>query len=58
MKIIELSPYDVCPFCKEFKEVEDAYICKINCLKSKDLNDLWEECLFLDKKYIIRESYK
>lgn len=54
-EIIELSPYDVCPFCKEFVAREDGYICKINCFKSKRLKDLWEDCPFLEKKYLVRE---
>lgn len=54
-EIIELSPYDVCPWCEEFIEKEDGYICKINCFKSKNLEEIWEDCPYLHKKYLVRE---
>lgn len=55
-EIIELSPYMVCPTCEEFKKLEKEYLCKINCFRSKNLEEIWEDCPFLHKKYLIRET--
>ena len=54
-EIIELSPYDVCPYCEEYRYKDDKHICRINCFCSVDLEEIWEDCPYLHKKYLIRE---
>lgn len=56
MEIIELPPQ--CFYCEEFRYkqgAEELYRCKIQCFKSNDLFEIWEDCPFLDKKYLVRE---
>ena len=57
-EIIELPP--MCFFdCEEFSYKEGAdelYRCKVQCIKTNDLFEMWEDCPFLEKKYLIRES--
>ncbi len=57
-EIIELPP--MCFFdCEEFKYKEGAeelYRCRIQCMKSNDLFEIWENCPFPNKKYLIRED--
>lgn len=57
-EIIELPP--MCLFdCEEFrykKENDEKYICKIQCMQTNDLFEMWEGCPFLEKKYLVREG--
>lgn len=57
-EIIELPPQ--CFMCEEFSykaEAEHLYRCKINCCKTNDIFEMWEECPYLQKKYLVREWY-
>lgn len=59
MEIIELPPQ--CFVCKEFHYnagEEELYECKALFMGSNDIFELWEECPFLDKKYLVREPIK
>ena len=56
-EIIEVPP--TCTWCEHFKyekESEEKYICKAICMKTNDLFEMWEECPYLDKKYLVREN--
>lgn len=56
-EIIEVPP--VCTWCENFKYEKDAdekYICKSVCMRTNDIFEMWEECPFLDKKYLVRET--
>lgn len=56
-EIIELPPQ--CMVCKEFsyhKGEELLYRCKVNCMRTNDIFEMWDECPFLEKKYIVREN--
>ena len=56
-EIIELPPQ--CFVCKDFrynKENKELYACKPNCMRTNDIFEMWEECPFIEKKYLIRES--
>lgn len=53
-ELIELDPYDVCPFCEEYRKKEDEHFCKIMCCVSEDIYDLWDECPRIDKKYLVK----
>lgn len=55
-EIIELPP--TCTWCEYFiydKEAEEKYICKPNCFRTNDIFEMWEDCPYLEKKYLIRE---
>lgn len=57
-EIIELPPQ--CFMCEEFSykaEAEYLYRCKINCYKTNDIFEMWKECPYLQKKYLVREWY-
>ena len=57
-EIIELPP--MCFFgCENFRYKEGAeelYRCKATCMKSNDLFIIWEDCPYIEKKYMVRES--
>lgn len=57
-EIIELPP--MCMFdCEHFrykKDAEELYRCKALCMQTNDLFEMWEECPYLDKKYLVRVS--
>ena len=53
-ELIEVSPYDACPYCEEYRKKGNLHICKIMCCKSEDIYELWQDCPFLDKKYLVR----
>ena len=56
-EIIELPP--MCFFdCENFqykKGAEELYRCKAVCMKTNDIFEMWDECPYLEKKYLIRE---
>lgn len=55
-EIIELPPS--CTWCEEFrykKDAEQIYRCKVQCMKSNDIFELFEECPYLHFKYAVRE---
>lgn len=57
-EIIELPPMCFLNGCEEFrykKGAEELYRCKIQCMKSNDLFEIWEGCPFIEKKYLVRE---
>ena len=58
MEIIELPP--MCFFdCENFRYKQGAdelYRCKVQCMKSNDLFEIWENCPYLEKKYRIIEG--
>lgn len=55
-EIIELPPQ--CFVCKEFSykpKSEKLYRCRINCCCTNDIFEMWEDCPYLHKKYLVRE---
>jgi hypothetical protein len=55
-EIIELPPQ--CFVCKEFSykpNSEKLYRCRINCCCTNDIFEMWEDCPYLHKKYLVRE---
>ena len=55
-EVIELPPQ--CLICKHFSYHQDTdklYHCKAICMQTNDIFEMWEECIYLDKKYLIRE---
>ena len=58
-EIIELPPQ--CFVCKEFSyklNANELYRCRALCLKTNDIYEMWDECPFLYKKYLVREYYE
>lgn len=56
-EIIELPPQ--CFVCREFSYKEGAdelYRCRVNCMCTNDIYDMWEECPYIQKKYLVREN--
>lgn len=56
-EIIELPPS--CTWCSEFqykKDADEIYRCKVQCFKSNDIFELFEDCPYLHLKYAVRES--
>ena len=57
VEIIELPPR--CFVCKEFHythKADQLYKCEINGYETNDIYEMWEECPYLHKKYLIKES--
>ena len=55
--IIELSPQ--CFVCKDFsyhKDSEELYLCNALCMQTNDIYEMWDECPYMYKKYLIREE--
>ena len=56
-KIIELAPQ--CFVCREFSykaNGEELYRCRVNCMQTNDIYDMWDNCPYLWKKYLVNES--
>lgn len=57
MELIELPP--TCFFCDEFQYKQGAdhlYRCKVQCIKTNDLFEMFKDCPYLEKKYCVRET--
>ena len=56
--IIELAPQ--CFVCREFsynkEDEEGLYRCRVNCMKTNDIYDMWDDCPYLWKKYLVHED--
>jgi len=35
---------------------DEKYICKVQCMQTNDLFEMWEGCPFLEKKYLVSVS--
>ena len=60
IKIREFIPLPPsCTFCDEFrykKGAEKLYRCKVQCIKTNDLFEMFEDCPYLEKKFAVRET--
>lgn len=57
-ELIEVPP--TCTWCEEFiykQEAEEKYICKVNCIQTNDIFEMWEECPYLERKYLVWEPH-
>ena len=55
-EIIELPPsYTWCAEFQYKKDSDEIYRCKVQCMKSNDIFELFEECPYLHLKYAVRE---
>ena len=58
-EIIEVPP--TCTWCEFFRykrDAEELYRCKAICMQTNDIYEMWEECPYIEKKYLIREDPK
>lgn len=58
-QIIELPPS--CLWCEEFrykKGAEYLYRCKVQCMKSNDIFEIFEDCPYLHLEYAVREPMR
>jgi hypothetical protein len=56
-EIIELSPQ--CFVCREFsyhKDSDELYSCKANCMRTNDIYDMWDDCPYIHRKYLVKED--
>ena len=57
-EIIELPPACFVFFFFSYKErAEELYRCSAICMKTNDIYEMWEECPYLQKKFLVREWY-
>lgn len=57
-EIIELAPQCfVCQYFSYKENAEELYRCSAVCMKTNDIYEMWEECPYLQKKYLVREWY-
>lgn len=57
MELIKMPPS--CTFCKYFRYKKGAkklYRCKMTCVKTNDIFELFEDCPYLHLQYAVRET--
>lgn len=55
-RIMELPPQ--CFVCRDFKYTknkEGLYCCSAICITTNDIFDMWDECPYMHKKYLVYE---
>ena len=55
--IIELPPQ--CFVCREFsyhRGRNELYSCKSICMETNDIYEMWDECPYVHKKYLISQE--
>ena len=56
-EIIELPPQCfVCQYFSYKQGADELYRCKAICMQTNDIFEMWDDCIYLDKKYLIRET--
>lgn len=57
-EIIELPPmcFFDCEFFSYKEGADELYRCEAICMKTNDLFEMWEQCPYLEKKYLVRET--